>query len=560
MAASTRASLARAALLVALLVALLAAGITYGLWSAEPRGRGEARLSPTADAVAAALPGPATLADAVARARAADAGGQTTPRPSPEPAPTVRGTPASPAVAPLGRIFGRVLGPDNQPAVGRPVRILRTNGQGIETAKTDADGVYDQRGLEATRYHVSTQPTAEELTALGLVSKLGGLEWIAQASVPLAADEEVQVDLGFPPERPIRVHGRLLGGGAETSATLQWVPEDEHGYDLARYSTTRADGTYELLLARPGPYHLAAIIHPGSIRVDGAVHVPDARELEHDVLLPNGRLVETVTMEGGGPVLGAIVDLVPRAGIAPIPGMSSSSFVRRTSAEGQVEVTFLRAGTWSVAVHDAKQTDGAPLAAQHATVQIDDTGTATELAFELHLGVALKGGVTAEDGTPLAGANLVVFDAAGEPLSPLQGARSNKAGEFTLSGLAYGDYAIVAARGDRWSPVQSFSLREGEPLPALALAVAPAARLVVDRSGLAEPAWIDVRDEQGRLFSALLDWNLFSGGYGRSASTFEARYHVPAGNYSVRAMGARSMVATASVALTAGEPRRVTLR
>jgi hypothetical protein len=556
MAASSRTSITRAALLFA----LLAAGLTYGLWFAERRERGAAGLAPTPEIVAGELTSPATLAEAEARARAtaaADSPAIVTP---PEPLPTPAAVPDVPAVAPLGRIFGRVLGPDGQPAVGRAVRVLRTNGKGVEKATTDADGVYDQRGLEATRYHVSTQPAEAELAALGLVSKLGGIEWLAQESVVLGPGQEVQVDLGYPPEHPIRVHGRLVGGDAETSAVLQWVPEDEFGYDLARYVPTRADGTYEGLLARPGPYHVAAIVSPGSIRVDGAVHVPDTSDFEHDIVLPRGRLVVTVTAEGGTPIRGAVVDLGPRAGIAPIPGMSSSSFIKRTSAEGRVEVGFLRAGTWNVAVHDAKLADGTPLAAEHRTVRLADSAAETEVVFELRPGSAVKGTVTGEDGAPFAGATVVVFDAAGEPLSPLQGARSNKAGEFTLTGLAHGDYALVAANGERWSLVQTFTLREGEPPPSPSLTLVSAARLVVDHSALGEPAWIDVRDERGRLFSALLDWNLFSGGHVRRASTIELRYDLPAGNYSVRAMGAGGVLTTWTVALVAGEPSRVSLR
>lgn len=557
MVAQARTSITRAALIVV----LLASGITIGLWSAERRGRSEVVLTPTPESSATEQQGPAALTDSDARARAAaaptDAPAPTSPH-GPEPALSV--APDVSAAAPLGRIFGRVLGPDGQPAAGRTVRVLRTNGKGVEKATTDADGVFDQRGLEATRYHVSTQPTDAELAALGLVSKLGGIEWLAQASVALGPGQEIQVDLGYPPEHPIRVHGRLVGGDAETSAILQWVPEDEHGYDLARYTPTRADGTYELLLACPGPYHVAAIVSPGSIRVDGTVHVPDTGELEHDVVLPNGRLVVTVTAEGGAPIRGAVVDLGPRAGISPIPGMSSSSFIKRTSAEGRVEVGFLRAGTWNVAVHDAKLADGTALAAEHRTVRLTDSTAEVELVFELRAGIAVKGSVNGEDGAPFAGATVVVFDATGEPLSPLQGARSNKAGEFTLTGLAHGDYALVAANGERWSVVQTFTLREGEPPPSPSLTMVSAARLVVDRSGLGEPAWIDVRDERGRLFSALLDWNLFSGGHVRSASTIEVRYDVPAGNYSVRAMGAAGVITTATVALVAGEARRVALR
>lgn len=180
------------------------------------------------------------------------------------------------------------------------------------------------------------------------------------------------------------------------------------------------------------------------------MQVSDTSEFQHDVVLPTVRLVVTMTAEGGTPIRGALVDLVPRAGVAPIPGMSQS-FVKRTSAEGRIDVAFLRAGAWSVAVHDAKLADGTPLAAQQTTVHVADTGAPTELALELRPGQVLRGTVSAEDGTPLLGATISVFDAAGEPLTPLQGARSNKAGEFTLTALEYGEHALVAARGDRWS-------------------------------------------------------------------------------------------------------------
>lgn len=551
----TRTRVAVVAVAVAALAAVVAMFAAHGQRGASPLSSGPA--SP----VAASDHGRASLAGTVQRLDpTADRSG---PLPSVGALPIAASdTPAATAAAPRGRIYGRALGPDGQPAASRKVRVLRTDlGQSVYPV-TDSDGRYDQRDLDAGRYHVSTNPTDEELAALGLTSRFGGLEWLAQTSLELSPGEEAEVDLGALPERPIRVTGRLVGAPGGATALLQWAPEGEFGYDLARYVETAADGTYEVVLASPGAYHLSAIVKsppsPSTTRVDSGVSVPDLPACVHDIAVPPGRAVVTVTA-AGAPLRNARVELTPRAGVPPVPAMSATTFGQSTNAEGRTEFHSLQPGLYGVAVHISRREGEPQLAAAWQALVVRDSSEPAELAFDLEPGVAPTVRVLGADGAPVANANLFVLDATGEPLNPLQGRRTSKAGEATLPSLGPGRYGLVAALGDQWSNVRRFELAAGAAPPAFELTLGPSGLLLVDRSALASRAWVEVRHEEGWLLAPLLDSNLHSGAYGRSASSTVSRYRLPPGNYIVRAVTASGPRSARTLAVAGRTTHRVAL-
>lgn len=553
--------------IAAALLAAIALTLVANHWFRD-RARSARRPSAPASSERAAPAAPASLTavEPVARDRQAAVATAAESSDVEVPALPVGAEPAAaPPMAVTGRIFGRVLGPDGQPAEGRKVRLLRTRSGTVQNAVTDADGVYDARELDAGNYHVSTQPTSEELQRAGADSPSAALIWLAQESVDLAPGAEAQVDLGFPPERPICVHGRLTGRAPPGGVTLQWVPEGEMGYNRARYARSRDDRTYEVTLAEPGPYRISVIV--ASTRVDSAVEIPDTASFTHDIELPQGGLRITVTDMAGTPAIGGSASLVPRAGIPPFPGMSSSTFWRRVQHEGRIEYDYLPAGEWSLAVHDAFVVKGAPLAAAHQLVHMGDSIEPVELTVALAPGLSAGGTVVDDAGAPVRNVDVHVFDAQGEPLAPLKAARSDKDGAFRFAGLAPGAYSAFGLLGDRCTQPVTFTLRlddaaSPEPRanqdpPSIALALGPAARLTVDRARLGASAWIDVRDERGRGHGGLLDWNLFSGAHGRGASATSSWYQLPAGNYTVRALGAAGVLAERTVALLAGEAARI---
>lgn len=533
-----------------LALALAAWFLTRGEEAHTPDATSPAHVA--TEAPAAPIPNAASAGEAsLARTGVAEA-----PRPeasaanSTEP---VAATPVTPATTVHGRIHGRVWNPKGEPAVGRPVRILGTPRGPVKTVVTDVEGRFDERELGPGKYHVSTQPEAAELKALGLSGQYAALESLAQVSVQLEAGEEIELDLGAPPKDPIRVHGRLTGFDPSPEALLQWVPEGEDGYNRARYVSTRDGGKFELLLADAGRYRISALVQPDSIRCDHAVDVPRAEAWEHDIALPRGELLLRVVARDDRPVKNAQVELTPRAGIAPIPFMSATPFARRTDAEGRVRVGTLRAGRWAVAVHDASLSKEEPLAAAATSVTVVEGGPApAEIVIVLEPGVASAGRVVDEAGQRIYFANVFVFDADGEPLNPLFGATTNKQGEYTLTALRPGRYAIVAAHGDRWSDIVELAVPDRAPAEAPELVLRAAAVLEV-AFGDAEPAWIDVRDAGGRCLSAVLDRNLFTGGFGRGCSTRSWSGWLPRGNYEVTARTRSGAGASRRVALIAGE-------
>jgi len=543
---------------IALLV--LAAVFAVAWWLTRPDPRVEPGPSGSSSSGApagesAGAPG-SNLAPGAAPARAAEGGASSAAAPvAPvEPAPAVAPTSAVP-----GRIFGRVLRPDGQPAAGRAVRILRTPGGPIKNAIADADGRYDQRELPAAKYHVSSQPDDKELASLELKSRISGLEWLAQTSVVLAAGAEVEVNLGQPPARPIRVHGVLTGAPEMPDAMLQWVPEGDDGYNRARYVSTREGARYSIELSEPGTYRLSIVTEgpTGGTRVDQRIEVPEQPEFRCDVALPTGQVRLRVVDETGAAVTTATVDLAPRAGVMPVPFMSASVFSRSVDKQGRLTWRWLSPGTWSVAVHGAKRGDE-KLCAQRRTIEVAAGAEPEELLFTLAPGLVARGRIEAADGGPLATANVFVFDAEGEPLNPLFGARVDKSGGFELHALPPGRYALIAAAGDRWSASVPLELAADVAPPETRLVLRPAGRLRVERGG-DEPAWIDVRDARGNCLSALLDRNLYTGGYGRANHTRAWSWYLPEGNYEVCARGATRVVATQRVPVAAGEVARVLL-
>jgi hypothetical protein len=161
-------------------------------------------------------------------------------------------------------------------------------------------------------------------------------------------------------------------------------------------------------------------------------------------------------------------------------------------------------------------------------------------------------------GAPVRSANVFAFDADGEPLNPLFGATTDKQGAYALTALRPGRHALVAACGDRWSDVLELEMPENGPHAAPELVLRAAAVLTVTFSD-GEPAWVDVRDAGGRCLSALLDRNLFTGGFGRGCRTRAWTGWLPRGNYDVIARPEEGAGSTRRAALIAGERTAIEL-
>lgn len=536
-------------------------GLALAIWFGtreQPRTT-SASANPTAEAALEAPKSESTqLAAETRELERANVTASTPPQsaqtPAPSEAPVAGGTPAP---AKSGRIFGRVLNPKGEPAAGRPVHVMLTPRGGNHTLTADADGRFEQRDLAPGKYHVSTKPEPAEWQALGLESQASGAEWLSQETVVLEAGAQVELELGVAPRDPIRVHGKLTSGASPVDALLQWVPERDDGYNRARYTSSH-DGAYEVLLGDRGRHRLSVSLRGGVVRYDEVVDVPAGSDWTHDIAVPQGEIRVRVVEKGGEPLNGAMVDLVPRAGLAPFPYMSASGNNRKTDEQGRASFRPLRAGVWSVNAHVTRAESKPPLAARSLVVTVAEGVSTDEHVIELEPGIELRGRAVADDGGGVYYTNVFVFDERGEPLNPLVGSTTDKHGAFRLPGLRAGRYSLIGANGDRWSDALAVELRADAQPAEVELRLRKACALLVDGSALPQ-ASIEIRDDGGRSLAGLLDRNLYTGGFGRACRTSSWSFYLPRGNYEVRSVAVDRVLASARVALIEGESRECKL-
>jgi hypothetical protein len=469
------------------------------------------------------------------------------------------GSPPAPAAPAVGRIFGRVYRPDGRPAAGRRVRMLQMSKGPEKYASCDEEGRYDERELEVGPWSLSTWPGDAELADLGLAEKdtIGGFVYMAQHTVDLVADAEVEVNLGMPPQDGVLVRGRVLDEGQPVRASLTWLPDGQDSMDRQQLCTASVAEGFEVLLNQAGRHVVVLIV--GSTRIEQVVDVAKRSELEHDFVLPSARITGVVLDPAGQAAARARVALTPRAAHLPRHPSANLTYARTTNADGSFEFRNLPAARYSLVAHGelpAEQESGfAPLPA----LEIDLTQAARLENLELRLlaGSALRGMIT-RDAVPVANAHVFVLDERGEPLNPLSASTSDKQGAFQMIPLAAGRYRAIAAAGLSWSTPIPFEVPRPASEGPLELRLQACAHLDVDIQGCGE-AWIDVRDAAGNCLSALFDKYSFSRIHNRDWSSTLFSYRLPPGEYSVRAIGAAGVLAQQTQVLKAGETVRADL-
>lgn len=485
----------------------------------------------------------ATSADAVVAAQAA----------------TVATPTATTAIG--GRIFGRVFRPDGQPAPKRKIRMALMNHAVEKYATTDESGTFDERDLDSGAWALSTWPDEVELEALGKTAAdtLNGMTYMRQQTVDLERGHEIEVTFGKPTEHAVRVHGRMLVGGAPVDGYMTWLPDGRESMDRQRLATTSAENGYEVVLDGPGRHLLVAI--QNEVRAEFVVDVRAVPELEYDIVFPDSTLNGRVLTADGKPVAGAGVDLLPRAGVNPRHPSANIMYSRKTDAEGKFTFRCLPRARYSLSTHGGwigKKQDNMPASAVAVReVDMRDRLTPMDVDLVVATGSVVKGSLHSET-VRLGGTFMFVFAADGEALNPLQGINADKDGLFELFALAPGRYFVLGAAGLSWTDVLRFEVPAQGELAPLSLDLKPVATVNVDIAGR-EPAWIDVRDSNNCCISAVLDMHVFNRDVNRDWSSTSFLYHVPAGNYDVKVLSAGDAV-SAHVDALSGQVRNVDLR
>ena len=289
-----------------------------------------------------------------------------------------------------GQIKGRVVTPDT----GAPVRRaqVRISGTDIMTkvATTDNEGAFSFKDLPAGRFTVTA-------TKSGFVTVGYGQRRPFEAGRPIEL-REAQVleraDIVMP--RGSAINGRITDEFGEpiadvvvTAMRQSWQNGRRRLQSAGRTATTNDLGQYRIYGLPPGEYYVSATMR-GS----------------QEMMVTEMAMVATVV---GGPQLDA-----PRSGYAPTyyPGTPNGTEAQKLAVAIGQEAQNIDFGLLGVRL------------------------------------VKVSGQVVGSDGRPMEGVSVSTSprnaSEAGFMMSPLGGARTDKNGNFTLNGVAPGDYTLNA--------------------------------------------------------------------------------------------------------------------
>jgi protocatechuate 3,4-dioxygenase beta subunit len=442
---------------------------------------------------------------------------------------------------PAGRLTGEVYR-DGRPAAGREVLVLGDTDEAGGSAVADGRGRFELGGLAAGDYVVTpVRDLDSELSAADLEA----------AAVTLVAGQTTHVVLGLPPERPVRLRGRVSHSGeGAVGAEVLVFRSGASAMALPAETTSGGGGEFQVELEGPG-CHLVVVTPPGGPPSEFPVAVPRVSEVRVDLALPTGSIRGRVLDADGAPLPGARVDCVEEGGPPSLSGLSGrrSAFANET---GTYALTALGAGAYTL-----RAGGGERGLAVRAGVVVDE-GADVQVDLTLPHGGTLLGTVLDSDGRPVADASVYLRTSSGVLLDPSGRTRTDAGGHFECAGCPSGDYT-VSARAKGSASIESvpiFVPAGGNAAVELVLEPGAFLRVTVEDSTGVVPAAVLVRDTVGREVGAMGSGTEEPTGLYSVVRTLGPL--VP-GTYAVLAReGDRS--AETAVSLRRGETRELTLR
>ncbi|HEX6099288.1 MAG TPA: carboxypeptidase-like regulatory domain-containing protein [Thermoanaerobaculia bacterium] len=316
---------------------------------------------------------------------------------------------------PRGAIYGVVTG--MPPATGGKYvrRVVMVNSE-----DTGTEGMIDEAG----NYRIENVPVGRMWVTAVVETSTRTTRTSARREVEVTVGQPVRVDLDL--AGSVRVIGRVTVDGRPVSAEVGFSSEQ----GAMGGTRTREDGSYEILLATPGRYHIYARAEQLGDR-----HFTTVRDIRGGETLDidlreqtlEGSVMDAVTRQ---PIAGALVTLTPAATAASGAMMSVSAEVP-TDANGRFRIVTTAAGAMRLIV-------SAPGYAQRVVpVGASPVQYAVELSPVPDLRIRV---LDARTGTPL-DAYLVFGDANG--IVPARPRRSTDGTTYIFS-VAPGTYRVTA--------------------------------------------------------------------------------------------------------------------
>lgn len=178
-----------------------------------------------------------------------------------------------------------------EPVAGLPLSLVDEDGRALAPpTPTDASGSFRWSHVEEGRYHIRARRTE------------GG-----RASWPLGVGDVDLAGLVLELEPPARISGRLIGLGLEG---LAGVTVSARGAGRTRSTGPDWDGRFSFEGLDPGPWQITARSSADGRSATRRIELPPGGELELELDLSGGPVVEgTVTVEGE-PAVGVAVQLL----------------------------------------------------------------------------------------------------------------------------------------------------------------------------------------------------------------------------------------------------------
>ena len=444
-----------------------------------------------------------------------------------------------------GRIEGAVLTPEGDPISSQRVtwgsNAMGFGAQGETT--TDSAGRFAFEHVTPGDWAVSAAPSMEEMgsrmrgrrDASAFTEIMGQL---VTKTVTVVDGRLTEVFLGGEPRRPVRIFGAVtLAGEPVVGANVVAVSESSAVFEGMKSAPSAEDGSFELVVDRPGPHTISA--QADNLGVAVSILVPSKDEVRVDLAIPLGRIEGIVRKPGGSPASGVRLTIQREDGLGRMRWGGDQAVSRE---DGSYALEALEAGRYTVRANAASwggraNSDWGTAVRSGIEVGVDETRAGVD--FRLETAGSVEGLVLRSDGVPLSGASLFFRDVEGRMVSSVSSTTTNAAGEFRYEGLAPGEYS-VSVRAEAYASSEVTRLRvAADETTEVRVEVEAATTLVVsveEEDGAAMRARFEVFDEDGKEVGTLMTVDALRSMFNQGGSALEQKIGpLPAGRYTVRA-------------------------
>lgn len=344
---------------------------------------------------------------------------------------------------------------------GRFITVRDSDRNTTKRLESDANGRFAAEGLAPGICRVTLEPEDGVPDSMAY-SVLAAMRMTVR--VELVEGGAVHVVLGAPPEHAIRVHGRVLAGGAGL-ADVSIIARLVRGGGDRFHARTGSNGAYEVVVNGPGTYHFS-IDAGGGTNVGYGQELPDVLSFALDFELPSARLAGVVRGPGGEPLAGIAVSLEctkpaePGRGWAPMQRLKSSAsgtFAFERLGAGEY---LLRAGGVDPWSFDASTAAYGRAALGGITLERGETRSGVDVA--LQRGGHIEARISGLDGFAAQNARVEILDAAGNKLWPWFPMTTDGSGTIRIRGVGPGRVTLRALAGERASAARAVDVHAGE--------------------------------------------------------------------------------------------------